>query len=159
MIGLFGFGCLVNDIHGVERVSLYPPEAIAAIKRNIADYKKFRHLLQEDVYHFARPAGKAGPDNAIQFCKRDGSESVVIVFQGGHAHADPNAKAFKDAPQPELERTITPRGLKAELSYIVTSLNTGKSEKVAGVALLSEGLKTSFAKPGMSEILLIRSDR
>ena len=357
MLGLFGVGCRIKAVPH-ERLSLFPPEAVEAIKRNIADYKKYRHLLLEDVYHFPPPSDKPYLGDAIQFCRRDGSESVVMVFQNGNAYEDPNPTPFDDssladvvhgknitatsgdsqwgfiaqgtcngsgldfetglrhrtvlkdmwlgsagagaaphsgtaeganwiayafdksyplgktwvwnwnnegagaatglnhvtieysvtggvdpgewkklgefqfskatgAPrypgfngpdfagamakyviitvhpltgdmatsgswgagdcglsevrfyldtekakktvqkmvaaqshssEPEMQRTIVPRGLKPDVTYTVTSLNTGKSEKETGAKLISEGLKISFAKPGMSEICLIKHD-
>ncbi|MBI3850424.1 MAG: alpha-galactosidase [Verrucomicrobia bacterium] len=97
MIGAFGFGCLINSPQGVERLSLYPPETIKAVRRNIADYKKYRHLLFEDVYHFPPASDDANLGDAIQFCKRDGSESVVMVFQNGNAYDAPNPTPFDDS--------------------------------------------------------------
>jgi hypothetical protein len=95
MMGCFGVGCLINS--AVERISLYPPEAIAALKRNIADYKKYRHLLLDDVYHFPGDGESARLRDAIQFCQRDGAESVLFVFQNGNACDNPNPTPFNDS--------------------------------------------------------------
>ena len=58
--------------------------------------------------------------------------------------------------EPEMDRTIALRGLKQNADYTVTSLNTGRSKKVKGAKLMSGGLKISFAKPGMSDIFLLK---
>jgi len=141
MIGHPGFGMLINDPNGVERVSLYPAEAIAAAKRNIANYKKYRHLLMEDVYHILPPASSPDQWDAIQFCRRDGMEAMVAAFRGGST---------------ESERVFKLRGLKPDASYTLTSLNTGGSRRAPGARLLSEGLRVFLPKPGMSEIYLIK---
>ena len=96
MLGLFGVGCRIKAVPH-ERLSLFPPEAVEAIKRNIADYKKYRHLLHEDVHHFPPPSDKPYLGDAIQFCRRDGSESVVMVFQDGTAYANTNVEPFDDS--------------------------------------------------------------
>jgi hypothetical protein len=68
------------------------------------------------------------------------------------------AKSSNGSAPPPMARTIVPRGLKADANYVITSMNTGKSEKITGVRLTSEGVKISFTKPGMSEILLLKRD-
>ena len=143
MIGHPGFGMLVKDPNGVERVSLYPKVAIEAAKRNIANYKKYRHLLYEDVYHLLPVSTAPDQWDAVQYCKRDGNESVAIWFCGA---------------RPQAEKTFVLMGLKPDANYSLTSLNTGRSEKVGGAQLMSEGVKISFAKAGMSEILLLKRD-
>ena len=59
---------------------------------------------------------------------------------------------------PQAEKTFVLRGLKPDANYSLTSLNTGRSEKAGGAQLMSEGVKISFAKAGMSEILLLKRD-
>ena len=96
MLGLFGVGCRVGAKHH-ERFSYFPKEAVEAIRRNIKAYKKYRHLLFEDVYHLPPPPENPTLGDAIQFCRRDASESVVMVFQDGAAYANPNAAPFDDS--------------------------------------------------------------
>jgi hypothetical protein len=55
MMGSFGFGILHGSLS--ERVSLYPPRVIAAAVRNVRNYKTYRHLLSQHVYHLA-PLGR-----------------------------------------------------------------------------------------------------
>lgn len=141
MIGHPGFGMLIKDPNGVERISLCSKEAIEAAKRNIANYKKYRHLLSEDVYHLLPANAESEQWDAIQFCKRDGGESVAMWFRG---------------VSPEAEKTCALRGLKPNADYSVTSLNTGEVKRVRGSSLLSEGLKVTLSKQGMSEIYLIK---
>jgi len=143
MIGHPGFGMAVKDLNGVERVSLYPKVAIEAAKRNIANYKKYRHLLYEDVYHLPPPSTASNQWDAVQFCKRDGSESVAMWFCGG---------------SPKAEMALALRGLTPDAHYTITSLNNGTSDKAIGSKLMSDGVHVSFAKAGMSEILLLKRD-
>ena len=59
MMGLFGFGTLHGKLL-TERVSLYPREVLAAARRNIPVYKRYRHLLSEDCYHPDSPCRLGG---------------------------------------------------------------------------------------------------
>ena len=52
MMGSFGFGTLHGSLS--ECVSLYPPRVIAAAARNVRNYKTYRHLLSQHVYHLAQ---------------------------------------------------------------------------------------------------------
>ncbi|MBI4552309.1 MAG: alpha-galactosidase, partial [Candidatus Latescibacteria bacterium] len=137
MIGLFGMGTLLGTLP--ERVSLYPQAAREALKRNIAQYKQYRHLLHEDVYHLLPPSTESGQWDAIQFCTRDGSEAVLIVFR---------------STSPQAEQRLTLRGLSPDASYDVTGLNTGHSDRRPAVTLTTEGLTVSLPKPDTSEIYL-----
>jgi len=61
-----------------ERVSLFPAELKTALKRNILVFKQYRHScarmsITSAVFH------KAQEWDAIEFCKRDGSEAVVLA--------------------------------------------------------------------------------
>ena len=63
MISLFGFGTINGQLK--ERVSLYPEPVLAAARRNVPLYKRYRHLLQHDCYDLlpaqaGRKAGMAG---------------------------------------------------------------------------------------------------
>ena len=61
------------------------------------------------------------------------------------------AKSSSGSAPPPLERSLILRGLKADANYTITSMNTGKSEKVTGAQLIADGVKIFFAKPGTSE--------
>ena len=86
MIAMWGFGTMYGKLG--ERVSLFPPELKAALKRNIQIYKQYRHLLREDVYHLLPPSTNSREWDAIEFCKRDGSEAVVLAFRSQSAEAE-----------------------------------------------------------------------
>ncbi|MCL5099185.1 MAG: alpha-galactosidase, partial [Candidatus Omnitrophica bacterium] len=139
MIGLFGMGTLGGKLS--ERLSLSSIEVKAAIKRNIANYKKYRHLLDQDVYHVLPLATKPEEWDAVQFCRRDGAEAVLLTFRGKSA---------------EAQRSIHLRGLSAQKEYALTSLTTGEKLNASGAALMSDGVHVSLPKLNQSEIYLIR---
>jgi hypothetical protein len=139
MIGLFGMGTLLGTLP--ERVSLYPQAVRDALKRNIAHYRQYRHLLYEDVYHLLPPSTGPGEWDAIEFCARDGAEAVVLVFRD-------------TSPQPA--QTLALRGLTSGATYTVASLNTGRAESCAAEALTTKGLSVALPKPDTSEIYLLK---
>lgn len=139
MIGLFGMGTLNGKLE--ERASLYSPEVKDALKRNIANYKRYRHLLKEDVYHLLPPSTSKDQWDAIEFCKRDGSEAVLIAFRSGSS---------------ENKKILKLRGINQSLTYNLTSLNTSKVQQIPGSKLMSEGLEILLPKVDTSEIYLIK---
>ncbi|MEO6434913.1 MAG: alpha-galactosidase [Tepidisphaeraceae bacterium] len=141
MIGLFGMGTLSGKLD--ERVSLYSPEMQSALKRNIAAYKTYRHLLDEDVYHVVPPSTAVDQWDAVAFCKRDGTQAALLVFRNG---------------SPEASRVIKMRGLLRDRHYTVKSSNTGDVQRVPGATLLSEGLVLTLPKPDASDIFIMTSD-
>lgn len=139
MIGLFGMGTLNGKLE--ERVSLYSPEMRDALKRNITNYKRYRHLLKEDVYHVLPPSTDKDQWDAIEFCKRDGSEAVLIVFRSGSA---------------DSSRVVKLRGIEKGRTYDLTSFNDGKLQQMTGSKLMSKGLEINLPKAGTSEIYLLK---
>jgi hypothetical protein len=138
MIGLFGIGTLSGRLS--ERASLYPKEVLDALKRNIDAYKQYRHLLQEDVYHILPPSSNDHAWDAVQFCKRDGSESVLIVFRSN---------------SPDAEKVLPLRGLTVDATNDAKSYNEGPPHALSGQNLAS-GLKINLPRPEMSEILHLK---
>lgn len=138
MIGLCGVGTLHGKLG--ERASLLPPEVIAALARNFKVYKQYRHLLREDVYHLLPPSTKADAWDAIQFCKRDGSEAVVLAFRSKSS---------------ETEKTVMLRGLAQDAAYELRQANSGETRIVKGKEL-AEGVKIALPALDMSEILFIK---
>ena len=135
MIGQCGLGTLNGKLG--QRASLFPPEVIDALSRNIKAYKQYRHLLREDAYHLLPPSTTADAWDGIEFCKRDGSEAVVLAFRG---------------KSPETNLTLALRGLVQDASYEVDSCNTGETRTMKGTEL-GEGLKIPLPHADMSEIL------
>jgi alpha-galactosidase len=126
-----------------NRLTRWKPEHIEAARRNIANFKTYRHLLRDDVYHLLPQAHMYLPDgrpslewDAIEFAKRDSSEAIVLVFRGIGAQ--------------ETYR-VQPKGLAAGARYSVTSLNSGKS-----AALGAKGVEVNLPEAETSEILHIR---
>lgn len=120
-------GIAFGNINGSEAqlLSNAPPGFLEALKRSLIAFKRFRHLLFEDVYH-PRPVS---PDHwsALEYVTPDASEAVVFLFRhkGGAA-----------------ENTIPLRGLDRRATYVVTSLNDrpGRERQVTGEVLASKGL-------------------
>ena len=141
MIGLFGMGTLNGKLS--ERMSLLPPEAKDALKINIANYKRYRHLLSGDAYHVLPLAQDADQWDGIQFCKRDGSESVLLTFRGASM---------------ESEKTIRLRGLKRSAAYTLSSFNNGEVSRAQGSDLADKGVTVRLPKTNTSEIYLLKAE-
>lgn len=141
MLGMFGAGTLFGKLS--ELVSRYPVKVQDALRRNIADYKTFRHLLLEDVYHTLPPSTTADAWDAVQFCKRDASEAVLMAFRSG---------------SPDAGRQFTLRGLDPEGVYTVTSCNTRRVTQVKGADLASTGLAIALPNTNTSEVYLLKRE-
>ena len=139
MLGQFGFGTLTGRV--TERVSMYPEPMLAAARRNIPLYKRYRHLLGQDCYHLL-PSAQNDQWLAVQFVTPRGDEAVVLMFRRGSA---------------EAQKTAPVRALDTNLMYEVTFANTGAVSKVGGMELLRDGITVSLAQPGTSEIVLIKA--
>jgi alpha-galactosidase len=138
MMGLFGFGTL----HGTlpERVSLFPAEALAAARRNVPLYKRYRHLLQGDAYHLFPPTGSPEGWQAIQFISANGREAVVLCFRNGSKQA---------------MMRLPVRALDAAANYRLESANGTELGSSKGARLLREGLVIQLSEPEMSDVILI----
>ena len=141
MMGLFGFGTLHGKLL-TERVSLYPREVLAAARRNIPVYKRYRHLLSEDCYHLTPPAGSAEAWQVVEFCKRDGSEAAVLAFRNGSTQA-----VYR----------IQFKGLRPNTSYRVRSENDNTETVSSGAKLIREGVVVELPKARMSELLMLHT--
>lgn len=140
MIGLFGFGTLYGKLF-TERVSLFPKKALEAARRNIPVYKRYRHLLSEDCFHLTAPTSSPEGWQAIEFCKRDKSEAVVIAFRNGSS---------------QQLCALPLEGLEAKGRYQVKSINGRPDITRQGASLRSKGVTLDLPKPMMSEVLLLR---
>jgi len=138
MMGTFGFGAgnLLTD-----RVSQFPQEVLAAAQRNIPVYKSYRHLLADDCYHLTPPSGSPEGWQAVEFCKRDGSEAVVL--------------AFRNSSTQSLYR-FGLRGLQRTARYRVKSVNHESATTQSGEELGKEGVFIELPKSDMSEVLLLK---
>jgi len=139
MMGAFGFGTLHGTLQ--ESVSLYPQPVIDAAVRNLKDYKRFRHLLSQHVYHLT-PFGQTNSWQAMQFTARNGQESVAFFFRNGATAS---------------EHQFRLRGLSSGHTYDISRLNTSATEPAAGELLLQRGAEVRLARdPEESEILFLK---
>lgn len=138
MMGLFGFGTLTGTLP--ERVSLYPKPVLDTAKRNIPIYKRYRHLLQEDVYHLFPANGSAEGWQAVQFANPTGSESVILCFRSG-------------SPQSSIRLPV--KAVRPSGRYTVSNAKSQELGRFSGRDLLKEGLIVTLGKPEMSEILFV----
>ncbi len=124
----FTHGVSFGNINGMmaQRLSAAPAGYIEAFKRNLLNFKQYRHLLLEDVYH-PKPAVPEGW-SALEYVKPDASEAVLFVF--------------RDRSQ-AAENRVKLRGLEPQANYLVTSLNErpGRDRTIAGQELMAKGLK------------------
>jgi len=141
MMGGFGFGTLHGSLS--ECVSLYPSNMIDAAVHNVKDYKTYRHLLAQHVYHLT-PWGKTNAWQVMQFAARDQREGVVFFFRNG---------------APETTAHFKLRGLHSPRNYEILRLNSGASERVPGESLMQSGVEVTLARdPEESEILKVKAE-
>jgi len=131
-------GFVFGNIDGMlsQRLSVAPPGYLEAFQRNLLFFKRYRHLLTEDVYH---PALRAGASwSAIQYIKEDGSESVAFVFRDGGSDATNRVKL---------------RGLTERATYQVTSLNErpGRDRILTAAELAGDGLEVKVPDQWMAK--------
>jgi alpha-galactosidase len=138
MFCLFGFGTLLGQLK--ERISLFPEPVLEAARRNMAVFKRYRHLLQQDSYRLLD--GDKDQPQAIQFVSTSGEESVVLVFK---------AESKEGVVQLPL------RGLRKNTDYEITFTNRNQTLQAASNNLLSHGIAVALAPPDTSEVVLMRS--
>jgi hypothetical protein len=120
-------GFVFGNINGMvsQRLSAAPAGYIEAFQRNLLFFKRYRHLLTEDVYH----PKLSLPDywSAVEYVKGDASEGVAFVFRDGGE---------------EARNTLRLRGLDPGTTYRVTSLNDrpGRDRTSTGSELGAAGL-------------------
>jgi alpha-galactosidase len=140
MMGSFGFGTLHGSLG--ECISLYPPSVIEAAARNVKNYKHYRPLLSEHVYHLTA-WGKTNDWQGMQFAARDREESVAFFFRNGST---------------EISRRFGLRGLDARKVYQTISLNTGLTNVIRGAELMQPGVQVPLERePQQSEILWLKA--
>ena len=142
MMGSFGFGTLHGSLS--ECVSLYPPRVIAAAARNVRNYKTYRHLLSQHVYHLS-PLGRTNEWQVLQFTARNETEAVVFLFRNGSSDTD---------------RRVRLRELDGSKKYEIVSLNSGSKQVLAGAELSRTGISVTLARePQESENLILKVHR
>jgi alpha-galactosidase len=138
MTSLFGFGTILGLLK--ERISLLPEPVLASARRNIAVYKRYRHLLQNDCYHLL-PGGAEARFEAVQFVSPAGDEALVLAFQAGSS-------------QQTLQLPL--RGLQSDADFDAEFANGSSAVRIAGAELLSKGISIPLAHPATSEVVLLR---
>jgi alpha-galactosidase len=138
MIGLFGVGTLNGQMS--QRASLYPKKILERLGQNVALYKRFRHLLFQQVSFPYQPYG-TDPQGwqAIQFTGIAGTEAVLLCFRGS------STQTTSELP---LSR------LKPSKSYRVRFIDAGKESTLSGKVLMEDGIYLSLPEAGSSEIIL-----
>lgn len=139
MIGLFGIGTLNGQMS--QRASLYPKNILERLSANVDFYKRFRHLLFQQVSFPYRPYG-TDPHGwqAIQFTHMAGTEAVLLCFR---------AASTQTTSELPLSR------LKPAKSYRVRFIDAGNESTVSGRELMENGIFLSLPEADSSEIILI----
>jgi alpha-galactosidase len=141
MMNQFGFGTILGYLR--ERISLFPEPILSAARRNVAVYKRFRHLLQADCYHLLPVIPAENKFQAVQFVNSSAGESVVLAFKAGSS----------------LQTMQVPlHGLERNRSYEVTYANGDSPARMSGADLLSKGIALSLRSPATSEVVLLRQE-
>jgi hypothetical protein len=139
MIGLFGVGTLNGQMS--QRASLYPQPLLDRLAENIRVYKRFRHLLYQQVSFPYRPYG-TDPQGwqAVQFTDASAAEAVVLCFRGSSTQTTTNLV---------LNRLDPAR------AYAVTLVDQGSTSAASGRDLMDRGIYLALPEAGASEIVLI----
>jgi len=139
MIGLFGIGTLNGQMS--QRASLYPKNILERLSATVDLYKRFRHLLFQQV-SFPYPPYGTDPQGwqAIQYTATTGSEAVLLCFR---------AASTQTTSELPLSR------LKPSKSYRVRFIDTAKESTMSGQELMENGIYLSLPEAGSSEIILI----
>ena len=141
-----GFGTLDGSIS--QRISRWDPSVIRAARRNIQNFKQYRHLLLGRVCHLTPQTSLYVPEKGdsdqwdmVEYVNQAGSEAVVFIFRGGAEQA---------IMRPSL------KGLKADAHYVVKSLNTGQQHAFSGTTISEAGVEVTLPSKDTSEIFLVR---
>lgn len=139
MIGLFGVGTLNGQMS--QRASLYPQKIIDRLTSNARLYKRFRHLLFQQVTFPYKPYG-TDPQGwqGIQFTSTDGSEAVLLCFR---------------ASSTQTTSVLALSRLHPLKSYRVQFIDGGTVSTLIGKELMEAGIFLSLPEPGASEIILV----
>jgi hypothetical protein len=139
MVGLFGVGTLNGQMS--QRASLYPQAIRDRLSPNVALYKKFRHLLYEQV-SFPYPPYGTDPRGwqAVQFTDPRATQGVLLAFR---------ASSTQPVSEPRLSR------LDPHKSYRLRFTDGGTESIKSGRELMEAGVYLSLPEPGASEIVLI----
>jgi alpha-galactosidase len=138
MVGLFRVATPRGRI--ADRFSQWRPEVREAARRNVAVFKKYRHLLSQDIYHLRFPDAEARQWSVAEFCARDGSEAVLLCFRG---------------TDPQETMLVKPKGLVDSATYRILSYNTGHQCEAKARLFCRDGLRVELADAETSEILHI----
>jgi alpha-galactosidase len=139
MIGLFGVGTLNGQMS--QRASLYPKKILDRLGSNVSLYKRFRHLLFQQVSFPYKPYG-TDPQGwqGIQFTAASGSEAVLLCFR---------------AASTQSASLLTLTRLRPNHTYTVRWVDGGTASRISGKELMDVGIFMSLPEPGASEIVLI----
>jgi alpha-galactosidase len=139
MIGLFGVGTLNGQMS--QRASLYPKKILDRLAGNVGLYKRFRHLLFQQVSFPYQPYG-TDPQGwqAIQFTATSGSEAVLLCFR---------------AASTQTTSLLTLSRLHPNGTYTVRYVDAKTESKITGKELMDPGIFLSLPEPEASEIILI----
>jgi alpha-galactosidase len=139
MIGLFGVGTLNGQMS--QRASLYPKQILDRLAVNVGLYKRFRHLLFQQVSFPYKPYGTDAQGwQAIQFTGTAATEAVLLCFR---------------ASSTQTTSLLAPSRLDPLKSYRVRFFDGGTESTIGGRELMETGLFLSLPEAGASEIILI----
>ena len=140
MIGLFGVGTLNGQMS--QRASLYPKNILERLSANVGHYKRFRHLLFQQV-SFPYPPYGTDPQGwqAIQFTSLESSEAVLLCFR---------------AASTQTTSLLPLSRLDAGKSYRVQFVDAATEVTVSGKELMDTGIYLSLPEANASEIVLLR---
>ncbi|MBS1850917.1 MAG: alpha-galactosidase [Acidobacteria bacterium] len=137
MMCLFGYGTINGQLK--ERISLFPESILQAARRNVAVYKRYRHLLLHDCYHVL--AGGEKQPEAVQFVSPSAEEAVVLAFRAG-------------GPQEHVQMRL--RALQDSATYELEFVTAGRKLRCSGAELAGKGMEVTLPAADASEVVLLR---
>ena len=133
----FTHGVSFGNINGMQAqlLSHAPAGYLEAFRRNLLNFKRYRHLLTGDVWH----PQLDDPERweALQYTAEDGSESIVFVFRH---------------PGGAERNVVRPKAVDPERGYVVKRLNDrpGREERYSGERLLHDGIAAALPDPWLA---------
>lgn len=106
-------------------IASWSPELTARAACLVEVYRTFRHLLVADFYSLTPHPMRPAEGEAVEFVSRDGAEAVILGFSG---------------ITPAGEVTVCPRGLRSNVSYVVSDPLTGEEARYSGHDLIEHSL-------------------
>lgn len=127
----------------------YNPEQLDFVRHSLDIYKNFIRPFAANGKIFHHTPEKYGTqpngDMILERSSREGDRSIIGIFRL-------TGKVAEEA------LTVYPRGIRPDLTYLLTYDNSGKTVRCDGFTLINEGLRVFLPGPMTSELILLQAE-